>query len=221
MFCPRCGTENDEGSRYCVSCGSDLPAKTPTPDRSDAPKEEGFKAGLNRFVGTTKRTRMVTIGTAIALLVAIAAFIALSPADEGSSVPQDALTKALDARCVQHKAEIAAAQRRALTTGTLVALSRYGDSMVPIAGEWRTELRRAEVPPDRTELVAGLSTALLEVEIEAGTLGRAARESRRAELSTAAARVDVATSNVEAAINSLELERCGRLQISQGRLIRQ
>jgi uncharacterized protein YfaS (alpha-2-macroglobulin family) len=165
---------------------------------------------------------MVTIGTVVALLVAIAAFIALSPANEDdSSVPQDALTKALDAKCVQHKAQIAAAQRRALTAGSLAALSRYGESLVPIAGEWRTELRRAEVPPDRSELVAGLGAALLEVEIEAGTLGRAAREARRGELATAAARVDAATTHVEAAIRALELERCAKLEISEGRLVRQ
>jgi hypothetical protein len=56
---------------------------------------------------------MVTIATVVALLVAVVAFIALAPTDDDPTVPQDALTKALDARCVKHKAEIAAAQARA------------------------------------------------------------------------------------------------------------
>lgn len=165
---------------------------------------------------------MITAGTAAALIVAIAAFIALAPADDDeANVPQDALTRALDGRCVQHKAKIAASQQRALSLGTLAAVSRYGESIVPIAGEWRTELGRAEVPRDRTELVDALSAALLEVEIEAGTLGRAARESNRRELGTAASRLDAATAHVEGAIGELELQRCGDLEISQGRLIRQ
>jgi hypothetical protein len=175
---------------------------------------------MERLVGTTRRSRMVTLATVGALLVAVAAFIALAPTDD-NDVPQDALTRALDARCVQHKTAIAAAQQQALTAGTLTAVSRYGEWIVPLAGEWRKELNSAVVPADRAEPVGGLSAALLEVEIEAATLARAARESNRRELATAAARVDVATSHVEDAIHSLQLERCGHLEIAQGRLVRQ
>jgi hypothetical protein len=165
---------------------------------------------------------MVTIGTVAALLVAIAAFIALAPASEDdASVPQDALTKALDARCVQHKAEIAAAQRQALRAGTLEAVGRYGESIVPVAGEWRSELGSADVPSSRAKLVAALSAALLEVQIEAGTLARVARESNRRGVAVSAARVDAATENVEAAIGSLNLQRCSQLSVDQGHLVRQ
>ena len=220
MFCPCCGAENEKGSRYCASCGNEL-SRTSGSGSEERPRSGSVGTTLKRLVGTTRRARLITAGTVTALLVAIVAFIALAPADDEAAVPQDGLTRALDARCVQHKVAIAAAQRRALASGTLAAVSRYGESMVPIAGQWRTELGRAEVPRDRTELVDALSAALLEVEIEAGTLGRAARESKRRELATAAARVDVATSHVEDAIQALELRRCGQLEISQGKLIRQ
>jgi predicted outer membrane protein len=181
----------------------------------------GFKASFERLVGTSRQSRIVSAGTASAIVVAVVGFIALAPSSNDAAVPQDALTRALDARCVEHKAEIAAAQRQALKTGTLTAVSEYGESMVPIVGEWRMELSRADAPPDRIGLVDALRAALLEVEIEAGTLGRAARESNRNELATAAARVDAATSNVETAIHDLELERCGAVEIKQGRLVRQ
>lgn len=220
MFCPRCGAENEQGSRYCASCGNEFHRTSSTGDREPA-KPGGFGAALERVVGTNRRTQMITLGTVVALIAAVAAFVALAPADDEATVPQDALTRALDVRCVQHKAEIAAAQRRALTSESLGAVSRYGESMVPVAGAWRTELGRAEVPPDRTKLVDALSAALLEVEIEAATLGRAARESKHRELATAAARVDAATAHVEDAIQALELERCSDLVISQGHLIRQ
>lgn len=165
---------------------------------------------------------MLTAATAIAIAIAVAAFIALSPANEDeTTVPQDGLTKALDASCVRHKTAIANAQQRALGTGTIAGVSRYGESMVPILGEWRLELARAEVPPARTKLTDALSAALLEVEIEAGTLGRAAREGKRQEVAAAAARVDAATANTESAIHALELQRCGHLEIAQGRLIQE
>ena len=29
MFCPRCGTRNPDGSRFCGACGADLSARGP------------------------------------------------------------------------------------------------------------------------------------------------------------------------------------------------
>jgi len=228
MFCPRCGAENQAGSRYCVSCGNELD-ESRSPSSSSSPKSQtekeqrqGFRAGLDRVIGTTRRARLISLGTAAALIVAVVAFIALAPADDDEqSVPQDAFTKALDASCVGQKTKIAAAQQQALKLGTLAAVSSYGESIVPIAGAWKDELDKAVVPADRTALVDTLSAALLEVEIEAATLARAARESNRRELATAATRTDAATANVEVAIQGLGLERCSQLEIAAGRLIRQ
>ena len=221
MFCPRCGAESEGGSRYCASCGSELPRQGDG-DRSGTEKEDGgFGPTVARIVGNSRRARIVTAATVTAIAAAVIAFIALAPANDEPAVPQDGLTKALDASCVRHKADIAAAQEQALTVESLNGVGGYGESIVPIVGKWRAELRRAEVPPDRAALVDALSAALLEVEVEAGTLGRAAHESNRREVATAAARVDVATSHVEEAIGSLELQRCQGLQIAEGKLVRQ
>lgn len=38
MFCPKCGAENDEGSKFCQKCGSVL--------ATDAPKPTGTSTGL-------------------------------------------------------------------------------------------------------------------------------------------------------------------------------
>lgn len=221
MFCPRCGAENEAGSKYCASCGNELRRKEKTGGAADPDSAEatlGRRAGA--LLGGDRRTRLVTLGTVAALIVAVVAFLALSASDD-ADIPQDAYTRALDARCVQHKGEIAAAQRAALGGGGLPAVADYAGKVVPIAGDWRLELGRGTVPGDRADLVAALQKALLEVQIEAGALARVAREADSRQVAKAAARVDAATANVEAAVSSLGLSRCTGLVVSQGQLLRQ
>jgi predicted outer membrane protein len=172
-------------------------------------------------IGRDRRTRLLTLGTVAALLVAVVAFLALDTSDDGSDLPQDGYARAVDAACVQHKEEIAGAQRAALAGDGFAAVSHYADSIVPIAGEWRRELGRGTVPSNRAALVEALGSALLEVQIEAGTLARVARESNPREVAKVAAQMDAATANVEAAVDSLDLEHCGRLVINGGQIIRQ
>lgn len=234
MYCPRCGAENDEGSRYCASCGNALPRG----DADERPRDDGdadptssasatggsgsggVGAALGRIVGSTRKARLVSAGIALAIVVAVVAFIALGSDDE-ETVPQDGLTKALDANCVHHKVQIAKAQAEALNGGDLSAVSTYADSMVAMAGEWRLQLGRLNVPADRAAPVEGLEAALLEVQIEAGALARSAGEGNKAEVDSSAGRVDAATANVEDAVQELELERCSQLIFSSGRLIRE
>lgn len=221
MFCPRCGAESDEGSRYCASCGAELPRET----RIDAEGKDGdltVAGRLERLIGSDRRTRLVTLGTGLAILIAIVAFLALKASDGGGpELPQDGYARAVDAACVQHKREIARAQEKALAGGGSATVSRYADAIVPIVGDWRLELKRGIAPANRAGLVPPLEAALLEVEIEAGTLARVARESDSREITKVAAQVDAATANVEAAVDSLDLERCGQLAIAGGQLVRQ
>ena len=221
MFCPRCGAESDEGSKYCASCGAELPKKAAV-DGGDASGRIGFRDRLAGLIGRDRRTRVVTLGTALAIVVAIVGFIALDASDdEDADIPQDAYTQALDSACVQHKKEIAKAQGEALSAGDLDAVSRYAGALVPITGAWRLELKRSGPPVDRTALAAALEAALLEVQIEAGTLARVAREGKAREAAEVAARVDAATANVETAIDGLGLARCGSLLVGQRQTVGQ
>lgn len=219
MFCPRCGAESAEGSRYCAACGAELPKKGDRPSDMEG-TSVGLRDRFERISGRSRQARLLTLGTLIAVAVAIGAFVVLKPAGEGStSAREDAFTRTLDTSCVQRKRAIAAAQSAALAAGTLGAVGRYGDSLVVIAGEWRMMLRDLR-SPGQSESLEGLESALLEVEIEAGTLARIARESDRQTLGRSAAQVDAATGHVEAAVGSLGLERCARLSVGQGRLVR-
>jgi zinc-ribbon domain len=230
VYCPRCGAENEDGSRYCVSCGNALPRdgggklteddSGPSPAGNGGDQGDGPAGAFDRIVGTTRKARLVSAGIAIAIVAAIVAFIALGSDDE-STIPQDGLTKALDATCVHRKIEIAKAQAAAVNGADLASVSRYGDSMVKLAGGWRLSLGRLSVPRDRSEPLELLREALLEVQIEAGTLARSAREANKAEVAVSAGRVDAATAGVEAAISGLELKRCSQLVFASGRLIRE
>lgn len=176
-----------------------------------------FRQRIGRLIGQSRQARVLTISTATAVLIAVGAFIVLNPASEKAVAPEDPITKALDVSCVQHKKRIAAAQDHALVGGGLNAVGRYADSLVAIVGEWRMELDELAPPADRAEAVDELKSGLLEVEIEAGSLARVARESNRRAVAVTAARVDAATEHVEAAVGALGLERCGRLAFKQGR----
>lgn len=217
MFCPRCGAETEEGARYCASCGRELPRKQASSESSEGDGPSQQPSWFWRVVGTTRKQRLISAGTVAAIVVAVIAFIALEPDEK--TIPQDAYNKALDANCVQHKKAIAAAQGDALAVGGLDGIGRFADALVPIAGEWRSDVSHSGPPADRRELVEDLDTALLEVQIRAGTLGRVARESSPKATVQSAEGVDLASQQVEAAIEALELERCELLTVQVGNLV--
>lgn len=222
MFCPRCGAESEKGARYCASCGADLPRADKEGSAADADTKQepaGARERLNRLIGTTRRARIATLGTVAAIAIAIAAFIALAPSDDETVVPQDAYTRATDVNCVEHKRDIAKAQRLALARGGSAGVIAFADALVPVAGEWRDDLGHTAVPADRVEAVGTLDTALLAVEVQAGTLARVAREGDREAMLAAAGGVDAASRQVEAAVEGLELERCQLLTVSVGTLV--
>src|SRR6478735_4419702 len=104
MFCPHCGAENKEGNRYCVGCGSDLPGESGKPASSAA--QITWHKRIGRIVGTTRRARLLSAGTAAAVLIAVVAFFVLEPASD--SPGEDSFTRMLDKNCVTEKQTIAA-----------------------------------------------------------------------------------------------------------------
>jgi hypothetical protein len=192
VYCPRCGSPNEPGDRFCGACGAAL--------RETAPRERRTpRDRLARLFGTTRRARLVSAATVVALVATVAAFIALN-ADEG--IPRDAYTIAADGICLQAKREIVLARKG---DGDPSSFSR---SLVPIVGGWRAQLRELSVPPDRIEQARQLEAALLVAELRIAKLARVAeRGDGRAALASAK-RADGASAAVEEAVASLGLSEC-------------
>jgi hypothetical protein len=211
VYCPRCGAPSEEGATYCAACGATLPGAGPEP-----PARPPFRERIRRLIGTSRAAQRLTAATAIAIAIAIAAFLVL-PTDDDSGTPGDPYTRAADATCVQEKQQIAAAQRRALEVGR-EGLGRFADALVLIAAEWRSTVQGAPPPPDRVNQAQALQSALLEVEVQAGTLARVARRGTRKAILAQASRVDTATGQVESAIGGLGLGRCNNVAVGLGGL---
>jgi hypothetical protein len=200
VYCPRCGTPNEPGDRFCSSCGAGLGHAAGQP-REQRPARER----LASLLGTTRRARLLTAGTLATLVVALVAFIAL-PADE--SIPRDRYTIAADRLCLDAKREIVAAERRALRSGGESGPAAFAQDLVPIISAWRSEFQVMRLPSDRIDEAVALTAALRKVEIELSALSLTAERSDRGAIERQAKRVDAATGGVEEAISALNLEHC-------------
>jgi hypothetical protein len=208
MFCPRCGTENAKGNRYCVGCGADLPDSTER--TAAAATKVSFRQRLDRLIGTGPRARLLTAATALAILVAVVAFIALAPGDEDSG--DDAYTRSLDQSCLTEKQTIAALERQ--TAQQAAGVGTFAGALVTIVEEWRSRLQDPPPPAADAEAVDALDSALLDVVIEAGGLARVASSGNPQQIAAAAGRIDNASAQVERAIENAGLSRCADLNVA-------
>lgn len=201
MYCGRCGTPNESGDRFCSACGAALPGRP-------APKAEKVSARerIGRLVGTSRRARLASAGTAVALAVAIVAFIVLKPAED--QIPRDAYTVAADRICLEAKAQIVAVEKQAIGGSTAKSASGFAQELVPVVSRWRSRFQQLSVPSDRREAAARLRSALLETELDIADLARAETGRNGAEIRAAAEEADKATSQVEGAVSSLGLDEC-------------
>ena len=202
MYCSRCGTPNQPGDRFCSSCGAGL-GSTETSAQGPSPRER-----IGRLVGTTRKARLVSAGTAAALTVAVVGFVVLKPTKD--EIPRDAYTIAADRICLEAKRRIVAVEQSSVRGSDP---GGFAQALVPAVGTWRSQFGRLVVPTDRTEEARQLAAALLEAEIGIAKLARSeARGDKRAVLA-AAKRADEATSRVEEAVSSLGLDECASATI--------
>jgi hypothetical protein len=203
MHCPRCGAQNQTDNRFCVSCGSEL--SSASPQRPVSTRER-----ILRLLGTTPKARMLSAATVLALLVAIAAFVALKPS-EGDATPEDAFTRSADRLCVEEKGRVATLERQVLQQGA-GNISAFASALVTVLTEWRFGIQ--DLPATAVDLEASraLDSALLDVLIRAGALARVARTGPQAEIAREAQLVDDASVGVDRQIEQLGLDRCSEVE---------
>lgn len=208
MFCPRCGTGNDAGNRFCVSCGSDLAkasAGEPTPSPSLGQR-------LRNLVGTSRRAQLLSVGTAAAIVVAVVAFIALEPSDGGES--SDPYLQQLDRSCVAEKERLSSLEAETLGQRP-PNLEEFASVLVTIVAEWRSNLKQTPPPSFDGKGVRVLEAALLKTLIESGTLSRLVREGAgTGAIAAQSSAVDEATKKVNGAIAALDLEECAETEVA-------
>lgn len=209
MYCPHCGTENAESNRFCVNCGSALSRESRSTASSIPLKER-----LARVVGTTRKTRLVTAATVLALIVAVIALMSLDTNDEGSA--QDPYLKGLDRACVGEKKRISALEQK--TLGRQPSnLTDFASVLVTILAEWRVALRNDPAPAAHAADVEALEVQLREALIEAGALARLIKDGRPQQaIAAQASAVDQATEGVDSAISALGLRRCRLVTVQPG-----
>jgi hypothetical protein len=201
VYCPRCGTPNEPGDRFCSSCGAGL-----RPVAEELPESRSPRQRLVGLLGTTRRARILTLATAAALLVAVAAFIALKPADD--TIPRDRYTITADRICLNAKRQIVATERRSLRGPERGGPEAFSRDLVPVVSTWRSDFQALRVPSDRVNQAQALAIALQRVEIELAALSLVAEKGDRAATLEQAKQVDAATAGVEEAVASLNLEHC-------------
>jgi hypothetical protein len=239
MFCPRCGAENDDDNRFCVGCGASLAPTTRRRQAGSAAGAEGSRAepdqaegsagvgggppatpapasaAPSRFeevIGTSRRARIVTALTVLALAVAVVAFFVLRSNDSEGGVAQDTYLRSLDRQCVQEKARLSALEAETLEQKA-PDFATFVNFLVRDVTEWHSNLQATPPPPEHEAGVREVEGALLEVLIEAGRLGTAVRRGSQTEIVKAAERVDAATGQVDPALEYLGLQRCAAMPV--------
>ena len=225
MFCSRCGHDNDDGNRFCVSCGAELAetdaaaagtgdekpddAGETTPAPAPGAGGEDKPSFFRRVVGTSKRERYVTAGTVAALVIAVIAFLLLDTPEDDSST--DPFLKASDERCLAAKEQIEKVTTAAGAAGEN-ATQVYADGLLRVVVEWRADQRELVPSAEQQAAADAYLTALLTLSNDLADLAELTRGKPDQEaLVAAATKADAATAAVEDEIDSLQLERCGAL----------
>jgi hypothetical protein len=195
VYCPRCGTPNESGDRFCSACGTELREAAQAEQRS-------IRERISALIGTTRKARIITTATAVAVVIAVAGFIALKPAKD--TFPRDAYTIEAEEICLSAKRQIVAVER--------AGGADFAGALVPIVVSWRSQMQSLTAPEDRVSQAEQLQDALLAAELRVARLARVPpSDSHRVLVS--ARRADAASAEVEEAVSSLGLSECAEATI--------
>jgi hypothetical protein len=200
VFCPRCGTENPNDNRFCVSCGTQLKGA----GAATGPRK-GIKERALSLIGRSRKERLITGGVVLAIVIAVISLLSLDT-DEETPAP----SAATDAACANAKRAVAKAATEARGGGSEGVQQYAADVIVALLDFRQTVLEGEPASSARDDLVVDLRQAA----IETGGLARLAREGAGpTQLTAQATRIDAATQGVDAASDDLGLTECAEVRI--------
>jgi hypothetical protein len=153
---------------------------------------------------------MLSAATGLALLAAIAAFIALKPGE--SDTAEDPFIRAANRLCVQEKQRVQTLEQETLQQQQDVG--SFAGALTTVVAEWHSRFQKLPTPPPDAREADAFGSALLDVAIRAGALARVAHERRLGEIADKAKLVDVASRQVDRQVEQLGLDECASVRIS-------
>ena len=205
MHCPRCGTPNEPGDKFCSACGAAL-REPSTPQERLSPR-----GADQRALGTTRKAQLVTAATVAALVTAVIAFIALKPAED--TIPRDAYTIAADRLCLDAKSEIVAVERRFSRQTGPHDTSTFAGNWCPLSPPGIRNSGRCLLPKTGSKVHNCWKRPLLEAEVQIAGLARVATRGGKKKTLESAKQADAASAGVEEAVSALGLSRCAAATI--------
>jgi hypothetical protein len=175
---------------------------------------------MGRLIGGSRRERLITAGTAVAIVIAIVAVIVLvtGGSDEGDSGSEAAYPEQATRICVLSKQALAVVANRASKSENdpAAALALYARAVVELAAQWRSRLGSLDPPPERQDAANSLELALAKLERKARQIAEQAEAGE--DLRRIRSQLDAAGARVAQAIDELGLDRCAKERLSLGRL---
>jgi hypothetical protein len=185
-------------------------------------REPSLRDRFTRLIGAGRRERWITAATVVAIVVAIAAFIALptdDDSDEAGSGPPDAFTARAEQICLEAKVDLATAGSGTVADPGASPIADYARRAEAATRRTRERLAALDVPPDRRQQAAGLDARLRDAEAEIARLARLAANRAAADrLPVQTTRVQAAGQAVEEAVARLGLDECAQFQVGLTRL---
>jgi hypothetical protein len=179
---------------------------------------------MGRLIGSSRRERLITAGTVLAVVIAIVAVVVLvtGGSDDGDSRGRDsgeqpAYQKRAEQTCLGSKRALAAVAKRASRSENdpTAALALYAGAVAELAGDWRTQQDALDPPPGHEDAASRLEFALAKLEVVAR--GVAVQTDAGEDPRRLRARLAHVGARVEQAVEANRLDRCakGGLRIGQ------
>jgi hypothetical protein len=173
------------------------------------------RSRVGTLVGRTRRARIITAATVLALAVAVIAFIALDSGDNSSEpLHQNEYQQRADRICLDGKATLVGVGRQLFTPPQPPdAFAKYMAISAQTAMETRSKLAALDAPSDLQAEADALDASLVRLTAAARAAERAIRAASPSRIQVAAPRVESATTRTDEAAARLGLIRCAALRV--------